>query len=193
MRRLSTAPMPCRSNIRNRGSAKYLVSTLSRGGALSPLDSIPRDKTFQRRSLRPPRTRSRLETIPPSVRLAEFSQPTPSGQSPYAKWLHWKLHDTKRLQSLCSWVAVHKCDTLADHRHGPWVTTQHNPYKSHFHPGVSFTSVVFLSPKYLEFFHTIITWIPTHEYYSKSKHSNHTMAPDLGKSYHFLFYMGYKA
>ena len=152
---------------------------------------FPRDKTFKRRSLRPPRTRSHLENsttlCPSGWVLATYSVRA----EPICQMAALEASRHERLQSLCSWVAVHKCDTLTDHRHGPWVTTQHNPYKSHFHPGVSFTSVVFLSPKYLEFFHTIITWIPTHEYYSKSKHSNHTMAPDLGKSYHFLFYMGY--
>ena len=31
------------------------------------------------------------------------------------------------LQSLCSWVAVHKCDTHDCHRDDSGVTTQHNP------------------------------------------------------------------
>ena len=47
------------------------------------------------------------------------------------------------LQSLCSWVAVHKCDTHDRHINDSGVTTQHNPIHATFHPGSSLNLVVF--------------------------------------------------
>ena len=153
MRRLSTTPMPCRSNIRNRGSAKYLVSTLSRGSALSPLHSIS-----SRQDLSETIPQTTTDVLPPRKHYHPLSVWLSSrnllrqGRAHMPSGCTGSSATRKCLQSLCSWVAVHKCDTLADHRHGPWVTTQHNPNKSHFHPGVSFTSVVFLSEKHFRVF-----------------------------------------
>jgi hypothetical protein len=90
-------------------TAKYLVLTLYRGGALFPQDLVipfSHEAHFtsngqvetKTRSFRnnPPNQPGRAPTyhlLPPSVHLVEFLQLSWSRQSPFDLWLHWKLHD----------------------------------------------------------------------------------------------------
>ena len=72
-----------------------------------------------------------------------FSQHTLSSQSPYSIWLYGKLM-SKVVYYLFvpGWPSTSAIHTSV-HRHDPGVTTQHNPSKSHFHPGSSLNLVVF--------------------------------------------------
>jgi hypothetical protein len=64
-------------------------------------------------------------SLPPSVRLAEFSQLNWSRQSPYDSWLHWKLHDLNVSNLFVPGWPSFKWDTHNRHRDGSGVTTQH--------------------------------------------------------------------
>jgi hypothetical protein len=64
-------------------------------------------------------------SLPPFVRLAEFSQLIWSRQSPYDSWLHWKLHDLNVSNLFVPGWPSFKWDTRDRHRDDSGVTTQH--------------------------------------------------------------------
>src|SRR3954467_5463231 len=124
-----------------RDMAKYLDFTLCRGGALSPQDLVSQDKIFQKPSLRP-----KMDAFQPIKHYHPLSIWLSScnlydhGRAHIAKWLHLKLLNICHHKSLCSWVAIHKCDTQGSPVPWPCVTTQPKTTKQvPFHPGDSLT------------------------------------------------------
>ena len=122
-------------------TAKYLVLTLCRGGALFPQDSVNlfcHDAHFAqmakwrlRRDLSevlPRTTRGTRPTYIPLLLLVTLGWVhTTYLIKTEPIWLVVALEASRLecLQSLCFWVAVHKWDTHGRHRDGSGVTTQH--------------------------------------------------------------------
>jgi hypothetical protein len=75
-----------------------------------------RDKTFQKQSLIPARTRSILQHYHPLFAWLSSRNLVGQGRAHIAMWLHWKLLNIERLQSLCSWAAIptYVCTPLTD-------------------------------------------------------------------------------
>jgi hypothetical protein len=136
------ASKSCHSKLSVTGdTAKYLVLTLCRGCALFPQDSVnpfltwcsfcsngqvnTKTRPFRSNPSDQPGRVPSYNPLPPSVRLAEFSQLNWSRQSPYDLWLHWKLHEWNVSNLFVPGWPSFKWDTHDRHRDGSGVTTQH--------------------------------------------------------------------
>ena len=142
MRRSSTASLSSRSKLCVTGDTAKILVLYSREFVHFHHTTQSTQTTLSTHLVRRKRRRSRRDiseaialtsdplqrTSPTSAGHDEFgvSQPTPSRQSPYDMWLHWKLLNKESLQSLLAWVTFHSCALPPrvitidmNHRHGP--------------------------------------------------------------------------